>query len=90
LVYSTHGAYGGTSLLRALAALPGVMLLPGDGMQKLRPLAAEDLAASVVAVLARPQLHSECSNWSGPEILTLQGYLFVVASVVRTAPAMRP
>ena len=75
LVYSAHGAYGGTSLLRALAVLPGVMLLPGDGTQKLRPLAAEDLAASVVAALARPQLRAETLELVGPEILTLRDYL---------------
>jgi uncharacterized protein YbjT (DUF2867 family) len=75
LVYSAHGAYGGTSLLRALAALPGVQLLPADGMQKLRPLAAEDLAASVVAALARLQLRAEVLEVVGPEILTLRDYL---------------
>jgi uncharacterized protein YbjT (DUF2867 family) len=75
LVYSAHGAYGGTSLLRALAAMPGVLLLPADGMQKLRPLASEDFAASVVAALARPQLRAETVDVVGPEILTLRDYL---------------
>ena len=75
LVYSAHGAYGGTSLLRALAAMPGVMLLPSYGMQKLRPLAAEDLAASVVAALARPQLRAQTLELIGPEVLTLRDYL---------------
>jgi uncharacterized protein YbjT (DUF2867 family) len=75
LVYSAHGAYGGTSLLRALAALPRVLLLPGNGLQQLRPLAAEDLAASVVAALARPQLRGEVLELIGPQILTLRDYL---------------
>lgn len=75
LVYSTHGAYGGTALLRALAVLPGVIALPGDGLQKLRPLAAEDLAACVVVALARPHLRGEMLEVVGPEILTLRDYL---------------
>src|SRR5687768_15590531 len=43
VVYSTAGSYGGTSLLRALAAVPGVLPLPGDGRSRIQPLAAEDL-----------------------------------------------
>ncbi|MGO4777961.1 NAD-dependent epimerase/dehydratase family protein, partial [Lysobacter sp. 2RAB21] len=31
VVYAASGSYGGTSLLRALAAFPGRHLLPGDG-----------------------------------------------------------
>jgi uncharacterized protein YbjT (DUF2867 family) len=48
VVYSTAGSYGGTSLLRSLAAIPAVLPLPGDGRWQLQPLAAEDLAELVV------------------------------------------
>ncbi|PKL97732.1 MAG: epimerase, partial [Gammaproteobacteria bacterium HGW-Gammaproteobacteria-7] len=51
VVYSTTGSYGGTSLLRALAAAPGVLALPGDGEWPIQPLAAEDLARIVVRAL---------------------------------------
>jgi len=47
VVYSASGSYGGTSLLRALAAFPGVQLLPGDGRWQVQPLAAEDLGETV-------------------------------------------
>ncbi|MGO4261715.1 SDR family oxidoreductase [Lysobacter sp. TAB13] len=43
VVYAASGSYGGTSLLRALAAFPGRHLLPGDGRWPLQPVAAEDL-----------------------------------------------
>lgn len=75
LVYSAHGAYGGTSMLRALAALPGILPLPRDGMQSVRPLAAEDLAQAMVAALARPHVRGQVLELVGPEILTLRDYL---------------
>lgn len=72
VVYSTAGSYGGTSLLRALAGLPGVQLLPGKGDWRLQPLAAEDLAALVVRALERPV--AGIHEVGGPEVLTLAGY----------------
>ncbi|WP_386068903.1 DoxX-like family protein [Tahibacter sp. UC22_41] len=52
VIYSTAGSYGGTSLLRALAAFPGWLPLPGDGRWQIQPAAAEDLAELVVRALA--------------------------------------
>ncbi|MCB2100774.1 MAG: SDR family oxidoreductase [Rhodobacterales bacterium] len=51
LVWSPAGSYGGNSLIRALAALPWVMPLSGGGGQRLQPIAAEDLARVVVALV---------------------------------------
>jgi uncharacterized membrane protein YphA (DoxX/SURF4 family) len=75
LVYSPHDAYGGTSLLRAMSALPMLLFLPADGQQQLRPIAAQDLAEAVVASLASPQKAGEVVELVGPEILTLRSYL---------------
>lgn len=47
VVYSVSGSYGGTSLLRALAAMPGAQLLPGAGHWLVQPVAAEDIAKLV-------------------------------------------
>ena len=55
VVYAVRGSYGGTSLLRALSALPGGVLLPGSGEWLLQPLEAEDLADVVVAALCGEQ-----------------------------------
>lgn len=51
IVYTPRGSYGGTSLLRALSALPLAVPLPGAGEWGMQPLAAEDLGALVVAAL---------------------------------------
>lgn len=75
VVCSPRGSYGGTSLLRALAALPGVLLLPGDGQQKLQPVLLEDLGRVVAAAIARPQVTRETFEVVGPEVLTLADYL---------------
>lgn len=52
VVYSERGSYGGTSLLRALAAFPWRQLVPGDGHWTFQPLAASDLADVVSAACA--------------------------------------
>lgn len=52
VVYSPRGSYGGTSLLRALAAFPWRQLLPGDGRWTFQPLSAEDLGEVVAAACA--------------------------------------
>jgi uncharacterized protein YbjT (DUF2867 family) len=75
LVYSAHGAYGGTTLLRALAALPGVLVLPQTGAQRIRPIALEDLVGAIVAALANPGARAEIIELVGPEILMLRDYL---------------
>jgi uncharacterized protein YbjT (DUF2867 family) len=75
LVYSAHGAFGGTALLRAMAVQPGLLVLPSVGMQRLQPLAAEDLAQLVLAVLARPNVRGIVLQAVGPQVLTLRAYL---------------
>jgi len=55
VVYASRGSYGGTSLLRALAALPWAVPLPGHGAWRIQPLEAEDLAELVVAALSGEQ-----------------------------------
>jgi len=75
LVYSAHGAYGGTTLLRAFAALPGAIIVPGDGSQRIRPLALEDLVAAIVAALRRPYAQAQIIELVGPDVLSLRDYL---------------
>lgn len=75
LVYSARGTYGGSSLLRAQAGLPGLLPLPGRGAQPLQPIAAEDVGAAVVAALAKPQVASEMLELVGPDTMSLRDYL---------------
>lgn len=55
IVYTARGSYGGTSLLRALSALPLAVPLPGAGGWPVQPLAAEDLGELVAAALEGEQ-----------------------------------
>lgn len=75
LVYSAHGAYGGTLLLRALAAYPGILLLPGRGDQPIRPLASEDLCAAIVAGLEPNAASRVVVQMVGRDEMTLREYL---------------
>lgn len=72
VVYSAAGSYGGTSLLRALAATPGVLLMPGDGGWLIQPMAAEDLAQLVVRALESDE--SGAFEVGGPQPITLRAY----------------
>jgi uncharacterized protein YbjT (DUF2867 family) len=75
LVYSAYGSYGGTSLLRGMAALPRVLPLPGKGEQPLQPLSASDVGLAVVAALAAPACTRQIIDLVGPDIVSLRDYL---------------
>jgi uncharacterized protein YbjT (DUF2867 family) len=61
-------SYGGSSLLRALAAMPVRLPLVGDGLQPFNPIHAADLAEVVAECLDR----SAPGTWDigGPEVIT--------------------
>ena len=71
LVYAA-GAYGGTALLRALAALPWITPVPDRGDQVFQPIHVDDLAATVLRVLAEPAITRVTIDPVGSEILTLR------------------
>lgn len=75
VVYAVRGSYGGTSLLRAMAALPVVLPVPGNGRQPLDPVCAEDLAEVVVGSLEGRAGQRRIVEVVGPQTLTLEGYL---------------
>jgi uncharacterized protein YbjT (DUF2867 family) len=72
VVYASSGSYGGTSLLRALAAFPGFSPLPGQGQWKIQPVAAEDLAALVAIAIERDL--QGIYEVGGPEAMSLRDY----------------
>ena len=74
VVCSPQASYGGTTLLRGLAALRWIPL-PGRGEQRLQPLDVEDLAQAVVAALSRDDAVGQCLELGGPEAMTLRRYL---------------
>lgn len=86
-----RGAFGGTGLVRALAAMPLAMPVVGGG-QAVRPIAMDDLCAAVVAALDRPKVSRTTLDVTGPQAVTLiellrlyRGWLgFAPAPVIRT------
>lgn len=74
LVYAPEGSYGGSSLLRALAAAP-VTPLPAGGEQRIQPLAVQDLAVAVLAAIERDTAVRQCIEVVGPDTVSLREYL---------------
>lgn len=74
LVYA-EGAYGGTALLRALAALPWVLPLVGRGDQLFQPIHVDDLSATICKILDNPSINRQVIEPVGPESLTLKQLL---------------
>lgn len=72
IVYAVSGSYGGTSLLRALAGMPGRQWLPGDGRWLLQPVVVDDLA-QLVARAARGNGNG-IYEVGGPTPLSLREY----------------
>ncbi len=75
LVHSPHASYGGTALLRALACLPGALLVPGDGRQRLQPVTLEDLVAAVIRCLEQRLAVRQVIELVGPRETSLIDYL---------------
>ncbi|WP_300301472.1 NAD(P)H-binding protein, partial [Ferrovibrio sp.] len=70
-----QGSYGGTSLLRGLAGLPGLLLLPGDGKEQFQPIHADDLARVVCQLVGDSSLTRVTLEPAGPETLGLREML---------------
>lgn len=76
LVYSAAGSYGGTSLLRAMAALPGMIVVPQCATKNcVQPIDVNDVAQAVVAAVARPPKGPEVMALVGPQPMALTTYL---------------
>lgn len=86
LVYA-EGAYGGTALFRALAALPFAIPLPGKGGGVFRPIHAGDLAATVIELLRKPAIARVTIDPVGPDSLTLRDILLDLRRWLGYAPA---
>lgn len=74
LVWS-HDAYGGTALLRALAAMPSVVTMIGRGHQEIAPIHRDDLVAFVVRLVEDESIKRETVEPRGPETMILRDFL---------------
>lgn len=72
VVFALAGSYGGTSLLRALAAFPGFQLLPGAGRWLIQPVAAEDLGKLTAQAMTADKVG--IYEVGGPQPMTLREY----------------
>jgi uncharacterized protein YbjT (DUF2867 family) len=86
LVLSLRGSYGGTSLIRAAASLPGFMVLPGAGTQQLQPVLLEDLAAITVRLLKRQPSGDDVLEVAGPEVVQLRDFIEAIRGWLRWPP----
>lgn len=86
LVYA-EGADGGTALFRALAALPFAIPLIGGGAQAFRPIHIDDLCATVLRILDRPEIARAVIDPVGPDRLTLREILVDLRRWLGLGPA---
>ena len=88
-----RAAYGGTALMRGLAAFPGVIPVLG-GRQRFRPVAMDDLAAAVVRLCAPDAPARLTLDVGGPDLVSqaellvaLRGWLGLPPAPVLRVPA---
>ncbi len=74
LVYAT-GSYGGTSLFRALCALPFFIPVIGKGTQKFQPIFMEDLTEAVAQLVNSPPAEPMILTAVGSEVVNFKSLL---------------
>ncbi len=75
LAYRPAGSFGGTSLFRALAALPWIVPLVGDGRQLFQPVHMDDLTEAVCRLVEESRAARQLVNVVGPEPMALRDIL---------------
>lgn len=87
LVYSCAGSYGGTSLFRAMAAMPLAIPVAGDGTQAFQPIQMDDLAEGVLRLLEMSAPPRKVIAAGGPEALGLAEILVALRRWLGLGPA---
>jgi uncharacterized protein YbjT (DUF2867 family) len=87
LVYAA-GAYGGTALMRGLAGFPFVVPLPGGGTtQEFQPIAMDDLAHGIAALIAPDAAARLVLDAAGPETMDLRAIVLALRGWLGFPPA---
>ena len=86
LVYA-DGAYGGTALFRALAALPFAVPVVGKGDQVFQPIHVDDLVATILKLLDDRSVNRVVIDPVGPDRLTFKQILVDLRRWLGYAPA---
>ncbi|MDH3967693.1 MAG: NAD(P)H-binding protein [Rhodospirillales bacterium] len=87
LAYTPAGSYGGTSLFRALAALPWLVPVVGRGDQSFQPIHMADLAEGVHRLVERPGRSGEVIAAVGPRAVTFTDLLLALRRWLGLPPA---
>lgn len=74
LVYGS-GSFGGTSLMRGLAGMPGFIPLPGDGGYRFQPIHVDDLAETALRAVDGRIVARTILEPAGPEVRSLREIL---------------
>lgn len=77
LIYAS-GSYGGTSLFRALAAIPFVIPIVGQGKQLFQPIYIKDLAKTVKIILENAEIKQMTINVVGPDTISIENLLVIL------------
>lgn len=88
LVYSAEGSYGGTSLLRAIAAMPWLTPLPFGGTPEIQPIDAHDVGRAVVAALTEDAAAKQVIEVVGPAPISIAQYIAAWRAWLRLPPAL--
>lgn len=75
-----RGSYGGSSLFRGLAGLPGLIPIPGSGEQLFQPIHLEDLSKAILRLIEHPSNESMIFNAVGPTQVNLKSVLIKLRS----------
>lgn len=87
LAYTPAGSFGGTSLLRALAALPWVIPLIGDGGQLFQPIHMADLCEAVRRLIEERHVARRVIDVVGPAPVALRDILVGLRRSLGLVPA---
>jgi uncharacterized protein YbjT (DUF2867 family) len=87
LAYTPAGSHGGTSLFRALAALPWLVPVVGRGDQAFQPIHMADLAEGVRRLVERPGTPGGVIAAVGPRAVTFTDLLLALRSWLGLPPA---
>jgi uncharacterized protein YbjT (DUF2867 family) len=86
LIYAS-GSYGGTSLFRALASLPYIIPLIGDGSQQFQPIHMDDLTDALLACIKKKEKIFKTLKVTGPDVVTMKEILIHFRGWLGLSPA---
>ena len=82
-----RGSHGGTSLMRGLAGLPFVLPLPGPAKERFQPIAIDDLADGIAALVVKDTPSRVTLHAAGAETASVRDILVAYRAWLGFPPA---